>query len=200
MSTQTEQHLEPPYQQPAELGELDGRLAFLRGWVGFALAGLVALGVMIVVVALVTGGSPSNSGNAFNISYPKTWSPLPKGKLASLPGHPAAVLRRNDGNGLVVIRRQQGSPPADLNMLGADFARQLRRRDPSLKLHTQKIVRIRSGDALYSSYTSKKGTVQSVVVVPAGNHTFTINTLSPGGADNVAREIGRMILSFDATP
>jgi hypothetical protein len=36
------------------------------------------------------------------------------------------------------------------------------------------------------------------VVVPSGNRTFTLNTVSRGGANNVAREIGRMIVSFDA--
>jgi hypothetical protein len=201
VSAQTEQHFEPSYQQPAQLGELHGRLSFLRGWVGLTVAGLVALGAVIVAVALFTGGSSSsNRDNAFNISYPSSWNPLSKQKLAALPGHPVTVLRRNDGQGLLVIRRQLGTPPADLNMLGADFARQLRRRDPSLKIHTQKIVEIRSGQALYTSYISKKGTVQTVIVVPAGKQTYTINTFSRGGADNVAREIGKMILSFDATP
>ena len=45
----------------------------------------------------------------------------------------------------------------------------------------------------------KKGTVQSVVVIPAGNRTYTLNTVSRGGANDVAREIGRMIVSFDVT-
>jgi len=60
-------------------------------------------------------------------------------------------------------------------------------------------VKLRSGTALFTSYIRKKtGTVQSVVVVPAGSRTFTINTISRGGANGVAREIGKMIVSFDA--
>jgi hypothetical protein len=39
--------------------------------------------------------------------------------------------------------------------------------------------------------------VQSVVVVPAGRKTYTLTTVSRGGANDVARQIGRMIVSFD---
>jgi hypothetical protein len=210
MPVDTPQPYESTYQQappvpPAEPGR---RFAFLPGWVAFALAGLLALGVAIGLVSLLGGGSSSTGGtlsssskeNAFNISYPKSWSPLSTDKVASLPGHPLAVLRRNDGQGVVVIRRETGAPPADLNTLGAQLGQQLKRRVPGLKLHTQKLVKIRSGTALYTSYVTKKGTVQSVVVVPAGSRTFSINTVSRGGADNVAREIGKMILSFNANP
>jgi hypothetical protein len=205
MSIETQQPFEPSYQQPpaAPTPERQARFSFLSGRVRVALLGLIAAGVVIVAVALLTGGPGSGTvsgSNTFDISYPETWSPLSKGKLASLPGHPLAVLRRSDGQGLVVIRSEAGAPPADLNKLGADVARQLKRRDPRLKVHTQKLVKIRSGEARFTSYLSKKGTVQSVVVVPAGKHTFTINTFSRGGADSVAREIGKMIVSFDATP
>jgi hypothetical protein len=207
MSVETQQPFEPSHQQPpaAPAPDPHTRLSLLSRWVRVALLGLVAVGVVIVAVALLTGGGSSGNGtvsgsNAFNISYPKTWSPLPKDKLASLPGHPLAVLRRNDGQGVVVIRSEAGAPPADLNKLGADLARQLRRRDPSLKIHTQKVVKLRSGEALFTTYLTRTGRVQSSVVVPAGKRTFTLNTFSRGGADDVAREIGKMIVSFDATP
>jgi hypothetical protein len=207
MSVETQQPFEPSYQQPpaAPAPEHQTRFSLLSGRVRVALLGLVAAGLAVVAVALLTGGGSSGGGavsgpNAFNISYPKTWSSLPKNKLDSLPGHPLAVLRRTDGQGVVVIRSEAGAPPADLNKLGADLARQLKRRDSSLKIHTQKLVKLRSGEALFTSYLARTGRVQSSVVVPAGKRTFTINTFSRGGADNVAREIGKMILSFDATP
>jgi hypothetical protein len=207
MAVETQQPFEPSYQQPpaAPAPEPQTRFSFLSGRVRVALLGLVAAGVAVVAVALLMGGGSSGGGtvsgpNAFNISYPKTWSPLSKDKLDSLPGHPLAVLRRADGQGVVVIRSEAGAPPSDLNKLGADLARQLKRRDSSLKIHTQKIVKLRSGEALFTSYLARTGRVQSSVVVPAGKRTFTINTFSRGGADDVAREIGKMILSFDATP
>jgi hypothetical protein len=211
MSVETQQPYESTYQQatPALPAEPRRRFPFLRGWVAVALAGLLAVGVAVGLVALFTGGGSSSNGgtlsssstdNAFNISYPKSWSPLAADKVASLPGHPLAVLRRNDGQGVVVIRRESGAPPANLSQLGAQLGQQLKRRVPGLKLHTSKLVKIRSGTALYTSYITKQGRVQSVVVVPAGNRIFSINTVSRGGADNVAREIGKMILSFNAAP
>src|ERR671937_841928 len=106
MSVETQQHYEPAYQQaPAAPPSQRRRFSFLRGWVAVVLAGLLAVGVAVGLIAVFSGGGGSSSGgtlsgssqDAFNISYPKTWSPLSKDKVASLPGHPLAVLRRNDG-------------------------------------------------------------------------------------------------------
>jgi hypothetical protein len=184
--------------------------SFLRSRLALLLVAALAVGAAVAAVVVFTGGgSDKGSGgtvsgpkdSAFQISYPNSWSPLGKDKVAGLPGHPLAVIRRNDGKGVVIVRREQGTPPANLDKLGTDLGRQLKKRLPDLKLRSSKTVKLRSGNALFTSYIRKKtGTVQSVVVVPAGRKTFTLNTVSRGGADNVAREIGRMILSFNGKP
>jgi hypothetical protein len=168
----------------------------------------VVVGLVVAAVLLFMGGSDKNKAgtvtgpnkaNAFKISYPNSWQPQSTSKAAAAPGHPLAIIRQKDGKGYVIIRREKGTPPANLAKLGTSLGAQLQRRIPDLKLRSSKTVKLRSGTALFTSYIRKKtGTVQSVVVVPSGSRTFTINTVSRGGANDVAREIGKMIVSFDA--
>jgi hypothetical protein len=203
---QTPQQSAPPPQPPSP-----GREPFLRSRAALVLGVVVALGAAVAAVLIFTGGSSDKSGgtatssssskaDAFKISYPDSWTPLSKDKLKGLPGHPLSVIKRKDGKGLVVVRREQGAPPRDLKPLGDSLGKQLKKRIPDLKLRSQKVVKLKTGPALFTSYIRKKtGTVQSVIVVPApGKRVFTLNTVSRGGANNVARETGRMILSFDA--
>ena len=196
-----EQHAAPavPQQQPSRPRFGGGKIL------------LAALALPLVIAAALffvlkddgssSGGAGTVSGSeedAFRMSYPKNWKPLAKDDLDSLPGKPLAVLRRNDGKGFVVVRREQGQPPASVNKLSSDLGKELRRRVPDFKSRSTKQVKIRGGSAVFTSYIRKKtGTVHSIVIVPAGKKTFTLNTVSRGGANDVAREIGRMILSFD---
>jgi hypothetical protein len=208
MSVETQQppqQTAPPPQPPAPQ-----RPSFLQSRAALILGIVLAVGAAVVAVLIFTGGgsdkkggtassSSSSKADAFKISYPDTWTPLGKDKLKTLPGHPLAVIKRKDGKGLVVVRREQGAPPRDLKTLGDSVGKQLKKRIPDLKLRSQKVVKLKGGPALFTSYIRKKtGTVQSVVVVPAsGKRVFTLNTVSRGGANDVARETGRMILSFD---
>ena len=212
MSVETPQA--PQQQQAPPARPAAPKPSFSRSPLAMALVGLVAVGAVVAAVLILTGGGgdskkgtagpvtgSADKANAFTISYPNTWTPLSKDKVAGLPGRPLSVIRRKDGKGVVIVRREQGAPPADLSRLGADLGRQLKKRMPDLKLRSTKTVKLRSGNALFTSYIRKRtGTVQSVVVVPAKNKTFTLNTVSRGGANDVAREIGRMILSFNAKP
>ena len=210
MSVETQQ---PPQQTapPPQPPPAPQQPSFLHSRAALILGIVLAVGAAVAAVLIFTGGGSEKSGgtvsssssskaDAFKISYPDSWTPLGKDKLKSLPGHPLAVIKRKDGKGLVVVRREQGAPPRDLMSLGTTLGKQLKKRIPDLKLRSQKVVKLRSGPALFTSYIRKKtGTVQSVVVVPAsGKRVFTLNTVSRGGANNVARETGRMILSFDA--
>ena len=204
---QTPQQTAPPPRPPSRERE-----PFLRSRLALILGVVVAVGAAVAAVLIFTGGndkssssgtassSSSSKADAFKISYPDSWTPLAKDKLKGLPGHPLSVIKRKDGKGLVVVRREQGAPPGNLKTLGDSLGKQLKKRIPDLKLRSQKVVKLKTGPALFTSYIRKKtGTVQSVIVVPApGKRVFTLNTVSRGGANDVARETGRMILSFDA--
>jgi hypothetical protein len=166
---------------------------------------LAAVAAVVVAVVLITGGGDDNkagkvSGSKaapFTISYPADWRPLSKAELGKLPGKPAAVIRRRDGKGFVVIRSEPGKAQS-FRRLQADLTSELKQRVPDFKERSSKVVKIKAGQALFTTYIRKKtGTVHSVLVVPAGKRTFTLNSVSRGGEDRVARETGRMLLSFD---
>jgi hypothetical protein len=139
---------------------------------------------------------PSDSN--FTITYPDNWRPLSEEEVQNLPGSPLSVLRRDDGKGFVVIGRE-GPSPKNPDRLMSELGRELQKRVPDFQLRSTKQIKVRAGEALFTSYIRKRtGTVHSIVIIPAGDKTFTLNTISRGGADDVAREIGRIILSFDA--
>ena len=95
------------------------------------------------------------------------------------------------------IRRQKRAP-RDFRGLSAELTRTLGDRLPDFQKASSRIVRIRAGRAfMYSYIWTRKGTVHTAVIVPAGERSYAINTVSPGGADKAAREIARIILSFD---
>lgn len=179
---------------------------FMRSSGAMVIAILAALAAVAVAIVLITGGGDDSGkggtvkgskANAFTISYPSSWRPFSKDELAALPGEPLAVLRRKDGKGFVVIRGDAGRAQS-FRKLSADLSSELRKRVPDFKERSSKTVKIKAGTAFFTTYIRKKtGTVHSVVVVPAGKRTFTLNTVSRGGEDRVAREVGRMLLSFD---
>jgi len=166
---------------------------------------IAAVAAVAVAVVLITGGGNDNGkgGTAkgstaapFTMAYPSSWRPLSKAELAKLPGKPEAVLRRKDGKGFVVVRSDAGRAQS-FGKLQGDLTTELKKRVPDFKERSSKVVKIKAGKALFTTYIrSKTGTVHSVLVVPAGKRTYTLNTVSRGGADNVAREIGKMLLSF----
>src|SRR6266516_4026553 len=75
-------------------------------WV-LALLGGVAVAA-IVVFLLSRGGDESTTAHGpaaapFTVTLPSGWESLSQQQLVALPGHPLAVLRQTDGNGIVVI-------------------------------------------------------------------------------------------------
>jgi hypothetical protein len=144
------------------------------------------------------GELKGSAGNeTFKLNYPDGWRALAKDKLRSLPGKPLAVVRRNDGKGFVVLRRE-GRAPTSFDKFSGDLTRALDKRVPDFQKQSSRIVEIRAGKAFFYSYIRKtKGTVHTVVVVPAGDKSYALNTVSQGGSEKVARETARIILSFD---
>jgi hypothetical protein len=163
---------------------------------------LLALAAFLVVNALDDDGKTSggqltgSSKDAFTLSYPEPWRPLSQKELDRLPGNPLAVVRREDGKGFVVLRREKRAPKT-FGSFSSDLTRALDRRVPDFKKQSSRTVRIGAGKAFFYSYIRKrKGTVHTVVIVPAGKRSYALNTVSPGGAEDVARQIARIILSF----
>jgi hypothetical protein len=144
------------------------------------------------------GELKGSAGNeTFKLSYPEGWGPVARDKLSSLPGKPLAVVRRGDGKGYVVLRRE-GRAPTNFNAFSADLNRELKKRVPDYQRQSSRIVQLRAGKAFFFSYIRKRaGTVHTVVVVPAGDRSYALNTVSQGGSEKVARETARIILSFD---
>lgn len=190
----------PPASSVAPLRRgLIRRRATLIG-VGALLAGLgVASYVAFGFGSVDEGGTVEGfSGDTFKINYPARWQPLSKDELGELPGNPRAVLRSEDGRGLVVVRREKRAP-RNFGKLTGELTRVLGKRVPDFQKGSSRIVRIRAGRAFMYSYIRKRrGTVHTVVIAPAGGRSYSINTVSPGGADRIAREIAGILLSFDA--
>jgi len=184
-------------------GSARKRRPSLRMLGAVALVAALAAAVLFAILAL-TGGDGDKAGklegsseDAFTLNYPKGWRPLSGKELGALPGHPLAVLRRENRSGLVMLRRE-GRAPDSFREFSSDLTGELDRRIPDFQKRTSKVVKIRAGSAFFYSYIRKrKGTVHTVLVVPAENRSYALNTVSPGGDEKVAREIARIILSFD---
>jgi hypothetical protein len=165
------------------------------------LVGLVAVMALMATDRLGGGGegkAKDKGRSSFTLTYPSGWRPLPPGELAQLPGRPLMVLRRDDSSAFVVVRKQ-ARPPESLNALAGELTRVLAGRIPDFQRRSAKPVRVKAGKAFLFSYIRKSlGTVHSIVLVPAGRQTYELNTVVRGGANQAAREVARIVLSFDA--
>jgi hypothetical protein len=171
---------------------------------GIAALGAVVLGVAaFFIVRGLAGGDNGGTlkggpGNAFTISYPKGWKPLPKDQLARLRGSPVAVLRRSDHKGIVIIN-SLAPVRRDFGKLSSDLDRELKSRIPDFKKVSSRGVSIRAGRALLYSYIrTRSGTVHTLVAVPVDSRGYTLNAVVSAGAADVARQVGAIIRSFDA--
>jgi hypothetical protein len=164
---------------------------------------LLALAVLAAAVVLsLTSGDDRRTvtgpaGNDYRVVLPSGWRSLPNGELTNLPGRPLGVLRRDDGKGLVVIRRE-GRPPASFSAFAKQLDREFERRLPDFQRRSVRALQIGAGRAWFYSYIrTRSGTAHSVVLVPADGGSYVLNTVARGGEQAVAKEIGRMIISFE---
>jgi hypothetical protein len=162
----------------------------------------LAIGAFLLINALGDDGTSNrgtlkgSSEDAFTLNYPPSWKPLSGDALAKLRDRPLAVLRRKDGKGFVIVRREKRAPK-NFGAFSADLTRELERRVPDFEKRSSRIVKISAGKAFLYSYIRKRtGTVHTVVLVPAGKRSYALNTVSTGGAEDVARQVARIILSF----
>lgn len=137
-----------------------------------------------------TTGRFTAAGNAFTLDVPRGWSAV----RGSDPGSPAAILRRPDGRGLVVVRRIPDLT-GDLRTVARSMTARLRAELPGFRLVSARIGRVRAGAAFL--YTFARGSsAEAIAVTRVKGATFRIDSVVAAGSPAAAREAGAAVGSF----
>jgi hypothetical protein len=154
----------------------------------------------IAFIAFFLPGSSETGGNAtatveaagFTMSYPDGWHQVDR-----VPAGMQAVLRREDGKAFLVVR-EEGPLEGDLAQLTRGLDRELERRFEDYTKTQAQVVQLEAGRAFSYTYArTRAGTANGVVLVPAGDRSYAIDTVVLGGANDAARELGAIVRSFD---
>jgi hypothetical protein len=171
-------------------------------WVVGALVALALAGAAVWYFAIRDTGSSGTihgpSDAPFTVAQPQGWESLSEQQLSALPGSPLAVIRQSDGNGIVVINTQAGTK-GSLEKLSTKLVSKLQATIPDFKLVTAHTVTVKAGPALTISYArTKKGTANTLLVVPVAGRIYTLNAVVPAGQKAAAQQAGNILSSFDA--
>jgi hypothetical protein len=178
-----------------------------RRLIAGAAASALLIAVALTAALLVPSGDESPreasryraADRSFSVALPAGWKALNSRQLDDVPSAPAAVLRREDRRGLVVIRRQ-AALDRNSRSLTQDLTRQLRRRFRGLRPVAARSVQLRSGPGyVYTFARPQAGTVQSIAVAPLPDRTYTLDAVTSADARDVAAQIGAIVRSFDAS-
>ena len=175
-----------------------------------ALLKVAAVGVVILlgvagVLALVGGGDDDDAstvsgpaGYEFTLLQPDGWTAVGDAERESIPGAPLAVLRREGGGGLVTVNAP-AQRARDLDTVSAQLDKRLRREIDDFRRVGARVVQVEAGEALLYSYArTKRGTAHTLLVVPGAERTYTVNAAVPAGAEDAAKDVGRILMSFDS--
>ena len=174
------------------------------------LVALLALVVAIVigVITLTSGDEDRDSSrgrttltgpaqNEFTLQVPDGWSEVGTDQREALPGDPLMVLQRDEQQGLVVVNVQEGKVK-NFDAQVRTLDRSLEKAIPDFKKVGARIVEVKAGKALLYSYArQERGTASTILVVPAGDRSYSLNGTVPAGENDAAREMGAILLSFD---
>lgn len=171
-------------------------------WIVAAIVVLAIAGAAIWYFVIRDSGSSNEvTGPAdapFTLTRPSGWKELSEAQLAQLPGAPLAVLRKTDGTGVVIVNTQpltSGSLP----QLSDKLQTKLKEEIPDFKLIDAKTTNVQAGQGISITYArTSKATVNTLVVVPAGGHLYTLNATVPNGAKASAQQVAQIISSFNA--
>jgi hypothetical protein len=181
-----------------------------RRLIALAGAATVLVVALVAVLALRAGGDGDGDGpaaapryrsadRAFTVAVPAGWRAAGAKELSGTPSRPAAVLRRTDRRGVVVIRKR-ATLARSSRSLTRDLTAQLGRRLPGLKPVGARTVRLASGPAyVYTFARPSAGTVHSIAVAPRRGGTYTIDGVASARARDAAAQIGSIVRSFDTT-
>jgi hypothetical protein len=194
---------EPPAPTPPPARRRDSKALLIGAAVSlFVVAALVSFlltrGDSGEGKARAGAGVSGSARTSYTISKDANWQWLTGKALAEQPGEPLSVMRRKDGTGLLVVRGE-GRAPESLRNFTKQLDREFERRIPDFQKRSARTLRIEAGEAfVYSYIRERRGTVHSVVLVPAGARSYVLDSVVQGGEADTAKELGRMIVSFDA--
>lgn len=166
-----------------------------------ALAGALALLAVIGLVKLLapaggTAAATSFDGPGFEMTVPRGWSPVTADKLASVPGQPAAVIRRDGGSAVVVVR-EIPALTGDLREVAQGLTTQLSRKIDGFQLVSARLGRVRAGGAFLYTFVRGGGTaVQSLAITTVRGKTYRVDSIVPAKEVAAAREAGAIVRSF----
>ena len=170
-------------------------------WVVGAIVALVIAAAAAWYFAIRDSDSDTVRGPAgaeFTVTRPSGWDSVSSDELATLPGSPLAVLRQTDGTGIVIINSQPQTR-ATLPQLSDELQSKLKQKISDFKMVKSRIINIPAGQAISITYArTGKGTANTLVVVPAGGHVYTLNAVVPAGEEAAARDVAAIIDSFNA--
>lgn len=136
-------------------------------------------------------------GSDFTLAQPDGWTLVPEGESGGLPGNPLAVMRRAEGQGIVIVTAPSGAE-RDLDRVAKRLDKRLENALPDFRKVGARVVDVEAGPALLYSYVrTRRATAHTTLVVPTEDRTYTLNAVVPAGADDAAREVGRILFSFD---
>jgi hypothetical protein len=169
-----------------------------------ALAGVAAVAALAVVVVdrghdaapgsrPVSARSPSGT---FTFTLPAHWRALAPAQLRKLSRPAVAAYVRDDGAALVAIRRAAAAP-----VISTEFVRSLDRRFRArLTDYTPvsaRVITTSAGGAFFFSYVRRKaGTLDTIVLVPAGARSYVLDSVSNPDSPAATHDVGRIINSF----
>ncbi|MEA2444873.1 MAG: hypothetical protein QOJ12_2165 [Thermoleophilales bacterium] len=167
------------------------------------LAALVGAAITLGAVLGTNGGSPAVphattiAGGDFSVAFPAGWTAVKADQLAKLPGRPAAMVRRNDRHGAVVVRRKGAPKNQSLKALTTSLTTQLKARFPDFRFVSSRVVRLRAGNAfLYTFLRTRSKVAQSIAIVRVGKTSFTLDAVAAAGDNRAAREVAAIVRSF----
>jgi len=172
-----------------------------------AVAGVaIVLAAIVAVVALRPHGADAakparfqSADHNFSLVLPDGWRAVRGAALAKIASTPAAVLRRTDGTGVVVVHERPALARNSRSLTRALTA-QVARRFRGVQPVSARTVALPGGPAyVYTFARPAAGRVQSIAVAPGAGRTYTLDAVTGSGARDVAAQVGAILRSFDTT-
>jgi hypothetical protein len=161
-----------------------------------AIAGALVLALVLIVSGGGADAKPAAKTHkwtapdgAYSIVTPRGWKAVASGRAAT-------VIQRADKRGVVVIRRR-AKVDEPLPSLGAKLERRLRKQIPDFQPAGARLATVGGEQGLVFTFVRRRADqVQSIVVAPAGDRSYTLDLVADGDAPDVARELAGMVRSF----